>query len=708
MLDAHTLSAHRPQILFGLVSIGVAIALGWSYRWFRSAPLLRPPRWERAYRAAMALCACAGVWAFTLFGQFHDHGQFGHQNFHAHDCYHYYFGSKYLREWGYSNMYLATVAALEEIGQDEPRKAIEFERIRDLRGSARFLYRREFLPLEAEARAHFSPQRWASLKRDLSFLRTKTPDNNWWHGVMLDNGFNPPPSYAVVSSVVANTVPFNETTWKWLGALDFLLLGIGVGVISYCVGPVPGLFTLVVLGNAPITTYNWTGGSFLRQLWVFFLMLGLAALARRKWARAGVALGASTSAVLFPCFFLFGALVPLGFRFYRDRRDRSFWRAAIGGAATIAVLLLLSVVVFGPHAWSEWRTRIGAHEVTFFDNHIGFKKIVTFAPEVGGQAFNAGDTVYPDWNRALLARAARGHFTDQVLQVLLSLCIVAGALRARPAEAALIVGSGLLVLWAMPAGYYTVYIGVFAAFILANRHSKWARARFVVVAAALLSALGMLRYEHDLITQMFLISVGWLLCILILSGLSWFERPAIPQTVEQRKRWIAGTSIAAALLFLAGDVPRNLLHDPSFLPDAVLRGGHVADMLDVGRKEDEQKHNMDIGEDFRVSRTRIDIYGYRISDGCGILRSGRTLKYDLPPAPHGGRLIVRSDAFYKGDLLTSVNGRVLPSAALEPHQTQFVYLQVPLPEDLGDAQLHVEQTTSAKDVGVFTVWLVQD
>src|SRR5262249_35715773 len=160
-------------------SAGILVAVGWSFQHRRD-------RWSRLL---MAACACAGVWSFTLFGALHDHGKFGHQNFHAHDFYHYYLGGKYLREWGYGDMYVATVTVLEEIGREEPRKAIRFERIRDLRGSARFLTRAEFLPLEEAVRAKFTSERWSVLKRDLSFLRSKTPDDAWWRGVMLDNGF---------------------------------------------------------------------------------------------------------------------------------------------------------------------------------------------------------------------------------------------------------------------------------------------------------------------------------------------------------------------------------------------------------------------------------------------------------------------------------------------------------------------------------------
>src|SRR5258708_4154238 len=314
----------KPWLLLIVVVLGSLVAASWSVgpRWAKTLAAKRPwinRHWERGHRLMMAVCACLGVWTFTFFGEFHDHGVFGHVNFHSHDCYHYYFGSKYLKEWGYDGMYVATLGALEEIGREEPSKAIRFERIRDLRGSAKFLRRDDFMPLAEAARARFTDERWSSLKKDLSFLRSKETNNNWWQGVMLDSGFNPPPSYAVVSSAVSNRIPFNEATWKWLGGLDFLLLGIGVGALCYAIGPVPGLFTLVILGNTPFRTYNWTGGSFLRQVWVFFLMLGLAGLARRRWASAGAAPGACAAPVFFPGVFLLRAAVPPAHRAFRVR-----------------------------------------------------------------------------------------------------------------------------------------------------------------------------------------------------------------------------------------------------------------------------------------------------------------------------------------------------------------------------------------------------
>jgi hypothetical protein len=437
-------------------------------------------------------------------------------------------------------------------------------------------------------------------------------------------------------------------------------------------------------------------------------MLGLAFLARRRWYRAGAALGASTAAVLFPAVFLVGSMVPLGYQFYRRRSHNAVIRVAFAAGVAIAVLFGLSLLRFGVQPWMEWRLRIGAHDASFFDNHIGIRKIVTFAPEIAPQAFGAGDSVYPEWNHALVLRAQRGQIVDLVLKVLLSLWTIGAGLRARPAEAALVVGSGLLVLWMMPASYYTIYIGVFAAFMLANRRTEFSRKRFGVICVLLLLAILLQKYEHDRIVQHIWLSAGWLLCIFVLSSLYWLEHPVVPQSLLARRRTVTWVAVAALGLLCIGAAQRDVLHHADFLPSDVLGGARVADILDVGPKESEQAHAMDIGEDLRVPRHYLDVYGFRVSDECGILRKGRTLKYELKPIHRDGRLVIRTDSFYKGDLLTTINGRSLATASFDPRQTLFTYLQIPVPGDLGEGPLHVEHSTTATDVGFFTVWLLED
>ena len=189
--------------------------------------------------------------------------------------------------------------------------------------------------------------------------------------------------------------------------------------------------------------------------------------------------------------------------------------------------------------------------------------------------------------------------------------------------------------------------------------------------------------------------------------MNWLEHPAVDQTREQRW-WSIGAVTGGALLFLGvGAIYRNWLHTASFLPPALIGSGRVIDVLDVGRADQEASHHVEIAEALRVPRVYMDTFGYRIQDECGIVRKNGVMVYNLAPAPRGGKLVLRTDSFYKGDLLTTVNGRSMPAIHLEPRQTMFAYVEVPLPSDLGDGPLHVQQATSAADVGIFTIWLVE-
>jgi hypothetical protein len=222
---------------------------------------------------------------------------------------------------------------------------------------------------------------------------------------------------------------------------------------------------------------------------------------------------------------------------------------------------------------------------------------------------------------------------------------------------------------------------------------------------ALLGAIVMQHFVGDLIVQSFLLSAGWIVCMLILSTLRWIERPPVVQTPMQQ-RLTLGAAIAVTLaLLLVGVIVRDKMHTATFLPPELLGHDHVADEVDLGAPVQEAAHGLAIAEALRVPRQMMDTYGYRVKDECGIIRKDGVLRYDLAPAPHGGRIVVRTDSFYKGDLLTTVNGRSLPAVHLEPRQTMLAYLEIPVPPDI-EGPLHVQQATTASDVGVFTVWLV--
>lgn len=686
--------------LIAVLAIGLSVGMSWS--WYHKR--------EHLHRALMVIAALIGFWAYTDFGAMHDHGNRGHQDFHAHDFSHYYLGSKYIKEWGYYGMYVTEVKALEEIGQEVPARSIKFTRIRDLRGAVVYTNdRAEIEALGREYRSHFSDARWNELKTDLRFLRELAPNNDWWFKLVLDAGFNPPPTYAVVTSAVSNVLPLNESTWTKLGALDLVLLGVSALAIGWAFGPVPGLFVFVVLGTTPIRTFPWTGGSFLRHVWVMCLLVGLSFLAKRKHVWGGAFLAASSAAVLFPALFLFGGLVPLAYRAYRYRQPRYLIRAMTGAAAAAVLLGSLSLVAYGPQPWHEWRQRISVHDAGYFANHLGLKKLTSFVPEVTGHDFGGVDALFPDWNKALAERTQRTRYPDLMLAVVLSGILIVSTLRAKPAEAALLVGSGLLGIWTMPAGYYTIYMGGHAAFLLAGRNSWHGRMRFSVFAAMLYLAAVVHRLTGDLLIQSVALSVLWLTCLLVLAAFYWLEKPPVKWEVRRVRQTVLIAGISLGCYVLSACVTRGAVQSGAFLPSTELKGGKIADLVNIGDPASEQSHAFQMGEDQRVPRLYLDVHGYRVADECAILRQGYTATYQLNKAAGPARLIVRSDTYYgDGELQTTANGKPLAPMKLVAHRTMFDYLEVGIPADFPAGPLRIEQHVSgAPDVGLFTAWLVQ-
>src|SRR5690606_35328004 len=120
----------------------------------------------------LALCALVAVSAFYNLGrpQFYDVGAARPTLLHHHDLRVYQPVAKYFRELRYDGVYLASVAALEELegpGALDRRAGLEF---RDLRTHelVRVADLREDI---ASVKARFSPERWAAFVTDMRYFR---------------------------------------------------------------------------------------------------------------------------------------------------------------------------------------------------------------------------------------------------------------------------------------------------------------------------------------------------------------------------------------------------------------------------------------------------------------------------------------------------------------------------------------------------------
>src|SRR5688572_33429761 len=95
--------------------------------------------------------------------------------------------------------------------------------------------------------------------------------------------------------------------------------------------------------NAPANFY-WTGGAFMRQDWIFFLMASLCLARKRYFVLSGAALAWASLLRIFPVALFGGAAIIIGFHLLRHRRfHKDHVRFIAGAVGAVALLVPISV-----------------------------------------------------------------------------------------------------------------------------------------------------------------------------------------------------------------------------------------------------------------------------------------------------------------------------------------------------------------------------
>jgi hypothetical protein len=395
-----------------------------------------------------------------------------HQPLHFHEFFHYYLGSKYFGEVGYLGLYDCTALGDLEIAHEDqvaPRIGGYVRDLSDVLSDKPTLA--ALTHCTDELRPRFTDARWASFKHDLRELRRLVPDD-WWLGAVFDAGFNPPPSWVVMSSAVANAIPIRAgplASYIVATSLDVMLLAVSFLALRYAFGLTTALMAAVYFGSSYLASYSWIGGAFLRFTWLTCLILSLAAMKKGRWATAGGFAAGATCDRLFPAAFAMGAMLPLVYRAIRHGGDRRpIYRFCAGFAGVTVGLVVASAAVFGVSAWQVFFDRILRHGDVYFVMHVGLKKIVTYRDWVASQDFHGHDGLarFRSWNLRLRATWAAMRSVVVPIQLLATAGAVMGSMRARPYEAAMLFGVIVMFVFNLPANYYYSILAVVPALLL--------------------------------------------------------------------------------------------------------------------------------------------------------------------------------------------------------------------------------------------------
>jgi hypothetical protein len=325
----------------------------------------------------LVVLAILSVWAFTGFGRFHGGG---HVHIHAGEMYHYYLSSKYFSELGYDGLYGATLSARPE----DPHGCLrDVRRARDLRTAE--MVPATSLRADPSYRERFSPERWEAFRADLAFFLSRCSPKNW-KKYLSDHGYNAPPWRTIITAPIANALgPAKRTTLLVITFLDYILLVAAVVVIGRSYDLRTAALATVLLGCNTLASFDWTGGSFLRQDWLALCIFGVCALKSRRHVLAGAMLGAAALLRIFPAFFAIGYLAQGGLAFLRTRRwEPARTRFATGLAASLLAMLVPSLIFLGgPDSWQAFYVKISLHlGPVAYGNHVGLRAILGDAPVV--------------------------------------------------------------------------------------------------------------------------------------------------------------------------------------------------------------------------------------------------------------------------------------------------------------------------------------
>ncbi len=236
----------------------------------------------------------------------------------TYDFIHYYLNAKYYDELGYFDLYPACILADHEnygpFYDEGDRYMAQDETGHHLKPIAHAVERGRWVKEH-----QFTPASWAAFSQDFLYLQRSVPGltDELWRQLIQDHGFNGTVGWTVIARPFS-LVPVQYV--KWLGWIDVVLLGVGVGFLAWAYGRVTALWTvfwLFITYSGRWPTYYW---AILRYDYVKALMMGMALLKKQKPFWAGAVTGWATVLRMFPVTWLYGLAAKGAFTLLAERQ----------------------------------------------------------------------------------------------------------------------------------------------------------------------------------------------------------------------------------------------------------------------------------------------------------------------------------------------------------------------------------------------------
>lgn len=330
--------------------------------------------------------------------------------FNGYEFYHYYIGTKYAHEVGYTNMYAATIVADAETGMKFNDRS---GTIRNLANGRHDLTVRQVLANKDSYKALFTPERWSEFVKDITWFKGLSQMNpTRWSNMLRDKGYNSTPIWSMtIGTLFSNRFSTQSGShMQFLAFLDVFLLIAATGFVIWAFDTRAALFLLVLLGTHYVMHWWHMKGAFLRTDFAVSLVIATCLLKKEKYVPAGLFTAWAFCSRVFPGVFLFGIGSKVLWELYKgleamgrgEVSEKSLDRAMLkryvqyfaAFAGLVLVLAVLSLTFWrGWGLWHEFIAKIGFHNSSISTWRLGFKYLF-----MGGFPDNVGWlTPFGEW-----------------------------------------------------------------------------------------------------------------------------------------------------------------------------------------------------------------------------------------------------------------------------------------------------------------------
>jgi hypothetical protein len=282
------------------------------------------------------------------------------------------------------------------------------KKIRNLSGDNLLIPASTILDEPDECRRSFSPERWEKFKDDVKFFRIAS-GKQYWEDMQKDHGYNPPPVWTIAGHYLAELRPASTRYLQLLAAFDIAYLGGMFAALWWAFGWRVCVASAIFFGCQASASSFWTSGAFLRQDWLFYLVLAACLTRKRYFALAGASMVYAGLLRIFPGLVVLGWLVVFFTFIYKHRRVASHHaRMLAGGVLAAAVLIPLSLHVAGPDSYKQfYHHTIEVHDQTPLTNHMGLRVLIaqTTPIEIKTRFTSIGSG--PEWGRMKYTKDAK-------------------------------------------------------------------------------------------------------------------------------------------------------------------------------------------------------------------------------------------------------------------------------------------------------------